>query len=100
MISPRSRAVPRNWQWLAAKAAEPGGAGVVQICAIGGMAGIGKTALSVHAAHQLAAGFPDGQYFVPLHGHTPGHRPADPADVLADLLLAAGLPGPQIPRWP
>jgi tetratricopeptide (TPR) repeat protein/transcriptional regulator with XRE-family HTH domain len=85
-------------QWLAARAVEPGRGGVVQICAIGGMAGIGKTALSVHAAHQLAPGFPDGQYFVPLHGHTPGHRPADPGDVLADLLrTVVGLPGPQIP---
>ena len=86
-------------EWLAGQAADPGGgAGVVQICAIGGMAGIGKTALSVHAAHQLAPQFPDGQYFAPLHGHTPGHRPADPADVLADLLrTVAGLPGPQIP---
>jgi hypothetical protein len=86
-------------EWLAGQAADPGGgAGVVQICAIGGMAGIGKTALSIHAAHQLAPQFPDGQYFAPLHGHTPGHRPVDPADVLADLLRAlAGLPGEQIP---
>jgi hypothetical protein len=61
------------------------------------MAGIGKTTLAVHAAHRLAPRFPDGQFFVPLHGHTPGHRPADPADVLAGLLLGAGLPGPQIP---
>ena len=70
---------------------------VVQIVAVGGMAGIGKTTLSVHAAHQLAPRFADGQYFVPLHGHTPGHRATEPADALADLLLSAGLPGPQIP---
>jgi tetratricopeptide (TPR) repeat protein len=85
-------------KWLASNLTESGGVGVVQICAIGGMAGIGKTALSVHAAHQFAAEFPDGQYFVPLHGHTPGHRPADPADTLVDLLQAvAGMPAPQIP---
>jgi transcriptional regulator with XRE-family HTH domain len=71
--------------------------GVVQICAIGGMAGIGKTALSVHAAHQLAPTFADGQFFVPLHGHTPGHSATDPAEALADLLLAAGLTAAQIP---
>jgi tetratricopeptide (TPR) repeat protein/transcriptional regulator with XRE-family HTH domain len=84
-------------EWLAARVTEPGSRGVVLICAIGGMAGIGKTALSVHAAHQLAARFPGGQFFVPLHGHTPGHQPADPADVLADLLLAAGVPAREIP---
>ncbi len=35
-----------------ASAAQSGG--VVSIHAIGGMAGIGKTAFAVHAAHQLA----------------------------------------------
>jgi tetratricopeptide (TPR) repeat protein len=70
---------------------------VVGIHAIDGMAGIGKTTLAVHAAHRLAAGFPDGQYFLPLHGHTRGQRPVDPADALASLLLTAGLAPQQIP---
>jgi len=70
---------------------------VVGIHAIDGMAGIGKTTLAVHAAHRLAAGFPDGQYFLPLHGHTPGQRPVDPADALVSLLLTAGLAPQQIP---
>jgi hypothetical protein len=30
------------------------GGGVVGICAIGGMAGVGKTTFAVHAAHRLA----------------------------------------------
>jgi hypothetical protein len=46
------------------------GGGVVGIHAIDGMAGIGKTTFAVHAAHQLAATFPDGQFFLPLHAHT------------------------------
>jgi tetratricopeptide (TPR) repeat protein/transcriptional regulator with XRE-family HTH domain len=71
--------------------------GVVGIHAIDGMAGIGKTTLAVHAAHQLAERFPDGQFFLPLHGHTPGQRPVDPADALASLLLIAGFTPQLIP---
>ncbi len=71
--------------------------GVVGICAIDGMAGIGKTTFAVHAAHQLAGSFPDGQFFLPLHAHTAGQRPVDPADALASLLLTAGLAPQQIP---
>jgi tetratricopeptide (TPR) repeat protein/transcriptional regulator with XRE-family HTH domain len=71
--------------------------GVVGIHAIDGMAGIGKTTFAVHAAHRLAERFPDGQFFLPLHAHTAGQRPVDPADGLASLLLAAGLAAAQIP---
>ena len=71
--------------------------GVVGIHAIGGMAGIGKTAFAVHAAHRLAPRFPAGQIFLPLHGHTPGQRPVDRADALASLLLTAGVAAAQIP---
>ena len=82
-------------RWAEAAAAD--GGGVVSVHAIGGMAGIGKTTFAVHAAHRLAAGFPDGQFFLPLHAHTPGQRPVDPADALASLLLTAGVPAAQIP---
>ena len=61
------------------------------IHAIGGMAGVGKTAFAVHAAHRLAGRFPGGQIFLPLHGHTPGQQPVDPEDALASLLLTAGV---------
>jgi len=71
--------------------------GVVGIHAIGGMAGVGKTAFAVHAAHQLADRFPAGQIFLPLHGHTPGQRPVEPGDALASLLLTAGVAAAQIP---
>jgi tetratricopeptide (TPR) repeat protein/transcriptional regulator with XRE-family HTH domain len=81
-------------RWAEAAA---GGGVVVGIHAIGGMAGIGKTTFAVHAAHQLAGSFPDGQFFLPLHAHTPGQRPVSPADALASLLLTAGVPAAQIP---
>jgi hypothetical protein len=61
------------------------------------MAGIGKTTLAVHAAHQLAARFPDGQFFLPLHAHTPGQQPVSPDDALASLLLTAGVAVHHIP---
>jgi tetratricopeptide (TPR) repeat protein/transcriptional regulator with XRE-family HTH domain len=83
-------------RWAEAAAAA-GGGGVVSVHAIGGMAGIGKTTFAVHAAHQLAGSFPDGQLFLPLHAHTPGQRPVRPADALASLLLTAGVPPAQIP---
>jgi tetratricopeptide (TPR) repeat protein/transcriptional regulator with XRE-family HTH domain len=73
------------------------GGGVVGIHAIDGMAGIGKTTFAVHAAHRLAGAFPDGQFFLPLHAHTPGQRPVGPVDALASLLLTAGVPMGQIP---
>jgi tetratricopeptide (TPR) repeat protein/transcriptional regulator with XRE-family HTH domain len=88
---PELRQLMARW----AEAAADGG--VVSIHAIGGMAGIGKTAFAVYAAHQVAGSFPDGQFFLPLHAHTPGQRPVSPADALGSLLLTAGVPAAQIP---
>ena len=71
--------------------------GVVGIYAIDGMAGVGKSAFAVHAAHVLAERFPDGQIFLQLHAHTAGQRPVDPADALASLLLTTGVAAHLIP---
>jgi tetratricopeptide (TPR) repeat protein/transcriptional regulator with XRE-family HTH domain len=88
---------PELRQLVDAVASVAGAGGVVGIHAIGGMAGIGKTTLAVHAAHRLAPHFPDGQFFLALHAHTPGQRPVEPADALASLLLTAGMGAQQIP---
>ncbi|WP_225732354.1 MULTISPECIES: tetratricopeptide repeat protein [unclassified Nocardia] len=53
--------------------------------------GSGKTALATSAAHQLASRFPDGQFFVRLHSHTPGQPAAAALDVLASLLVRMGI---------
>ncbi len=70
---------------------------VLGVYAIDGMAGIGKTTFAVHAAHLLAPQFPDGQFFLPLHSHTPGQQPADPSAALGTLLLATGIATNQVP---
>jgi DNA-binding SARP family transcriptional activator/Tfp pilus assembly protein PilF len=72
--------------------------GVVGICAVDGMAGIGKTTLALHAAHLLADRFPDGCLFIDLHGHTDKIAPLDAGRVLDRLLRAVGVTGDRIPQ--
>jgi len=78
--------------------AAAGSGGVVAICAIGGMPGVGKTALAVHAGHLLKDRFPDRQLFVSLHAHTPGQDPLTPHAALAGLLAAAGVHARNLPE--
>ncbi|MDQ8705758.1 BTAD domain-containing putative transcriptional regulator [Streptomyces sp. LHD-70] len=65
-------------------------AGVVTVRAVDGMAGIGKTALAVHAARRLADRYPDGCLFVELHGHREDHEAAGRQRVLRRLLRSVG----------
>ncbi|MHA6616670.1 ATP-binding protein [Pseudonocardia sp. DLS-67] len=73
-------------------------AATVVITAIDGMAGIGKTAVAVQAAHRLQGHYPDGQLFIDLHGYTEGVRPVSPEAALDRLLRALGVPAEQVPR--
>jgi DNA-binding SARP family transcriptional activator/Tfp pilus assembly protein PilF len=76
---------------------QPGQApGTLVISAIGGTAGVGKTALALQWAHQVAARFPDGQLYVNLRGYDLA-RPVAAADALAGFLRALGVPGQDIP---
>jgi tetratricopeptide (TPR) repeat protein len=72
--------------------------GVVAIHAIGGMPGVGKTALAVRAAHLLQDRFPDRQLFIDLHAHTPGQDPLLPQAALAGLLSAVGVDTRYLPE--
>jgi tetratricopeptide (TPR) repeat protein/transcriptional regulator with XRE-family HTH domain len=74
-----------------------GAAGVV-ISAIGGTAGVGKTALALHWAHRVAHRFPHGQLYANLRGFDAGNgEPADPADVLRGFLGALGVHPDRLP---
>ena len=57
-----------------ARLAALAGGGRVVVSAIGGTAGVGKTALAVHAAHQLLEQFPGGHLYADLRGYTDGTR--------------------------
>ncbi|HEU4421630.1 MAG TPA: tetratricopeptide repeat protein [Pilimelia sp.] len=78
-----------------------GGDGEAPICAIEGMAGVGKTQLVVHIGHVLAREEPfEGVLFVNLRGFhpDPAQPPADPAAVLDSFLRLLGVPGQQVPH--
>jgi hypothetical protein len=110
LAAPRSvpRQLPAHTPYFVGRAAEldqlstvleataPGG-GTVVITAIEGTAGIGKTALALHWAHQVAERFPDGQLYVNLRGFDPTNTPVHPAEALRGLLEAFQIAPERIP---
>jgi DNA-binding SARP family transcriptional activator len=85
---------------LTAMLDQAGGPGTVVISAIGGTAGVGKTALALHWAHRVAGNFPDGQLHVNLRGFDPSGVPATPAEAIRGFLDALGVPPERIPADP
>ncbi|MGY1761433.1 BTAD domain-containing putative transcriptional regulator [Geodermatophilus sp. SYSU D00779] len=69
----------------------------VVISAIAGTAGVGKTTLAVHWAHQVADRFPDGQLYVNLRGFDPGGQPMAPAEAVRGFLDALAVPPVRLP---
>jgi tetratricopeptide (TPR) repeat protein len=70
---------------------------LIAISAIGGAAGIGKSALAIHWAHQAAERFPDGQLYVNLRGFDPNSEPMVPVTAIRSFLDAFGVPPDRIP---
>ena len=91
---PRAVSWPRSPRWWNGTSGQASG---VVIAALTGMAGIGKTALAVHWAHQVADRFPDGQLFVNLRGSGPSGTPVTPTDAVRGFLTALGVPPARIP---
>ena len=61
------------------------------------MAGVGKTALVMHWAHQAAPRLGDGQLYVNLRGFDPAASPATPEEAIRELLDGLAVPAAQIP---
>jgi DNA-binding SARP family transcriptional activator/tetratricopeptide (TPR) repeat protein len=72
------------------------GCTAVLISAVAGTAGVGKTALAVHWAHQVRDAFPDGQLYLNLRGYDPERR-LTPEEALTRLLGALGVGGADLP---
>nr|WP_275402381.1 AfsR/SARP family transcriptional regulator [Streptomyces sp. SID13031] len=67
------------------------------IAVLSGTAGVGKTALAVHWAHQARDRFPDGQIYLNLRGFDPGGTPVSPAEAVRTMLDAFAVKPERIP---
>ena len=66
------------------------------VTVVAGAGGVGKTALTVHAAHAASGHFPDGQLYTDLQGGRSGGL--EPHAVLGSFLRALGTPDSVIPE--
>jgi DNA-binding SARP family transcriptional activator len=68
--------------------------------AVHGPGGVGKSALIIRLAHELAPDFPDGQLYVDLQGSNPRLMPLTPGEVLARFIRALAPSLQDIPAEP
>lgn len=73
------------------------GSGRAAISALGGLGGVGKTALAVHVAHKLAGYFPEAQIVVDLAGTS--EAPLSPVAAMS-LVITAFEPQVRLPESP
>jgi tetratricopeptide (TPR) repeat protein len=100
--APRPRLLPRDTPDFVNRVTElteaaglARNAGPSPVIVFTGSAGAGKTTLAVRLCHSLAESHPDGALFADIGGF--GGRPRPTSDVLAEFLLALGLPAERIP---
>jgi DNA-binding SARP family transcriptional activator/Tfp pilus assembly protein PilF len=94
-FSGRRAELDRMHEALGAAGGNPPAA--VPIVAIAGTAGVGKTALAIRFARQVAGHFPDGQLHVNLRGFGPSGSAMHPDDALRYFLDAFAVPPQRIP---
>ncbi|WP_265565448.1 AfsR/SARP family transcriptional regulator [Streptomyces hygroscopicus] len=68
------------------------------VVTIGGMAGVGKTALAVRLAHSVADQFPDGQLYINLRGFDPAGAMVDASAAIRAFLSALGVSPKHVPK--
>ncbi|QFU91310.1 BTAD domain-containing putative transcriptional regulator [Amycolatopsis sp. YIM 10] len=88
---------PREFTGRRAELSEMDSAGPLIV--LTGTAGVGKTSLALHWAHQVRTRFPDGSLHVDLRGYGPD-APMPTSEALATLLRALGVRGAGIPAAP
>lgn len=80
--------------WIEDALATPRPQAATPLVSIHGAAGVGKSALAIHAAHQLAHRYPEGQMYVELSGSGTGAPPLSPSEALARLFRTLGTEPP------
>jgi transcriptional regulator with XRE-family HTH domain/tetratricopeptide (TPR) repeat protein len=74
------------------------GPGAVRQVVVHGMAGVGKTALAVQVAHQVAGDFPDGCLFLDLRSYGPDGVGLTAGEAVEIVLRRLGVAGEAIPE--
>jgi DNA-binding SARP family transcriptional activator/Tfp pilus assembly protein PilF len=81
----------------AVPASDGDGPATVQIIAVAGTAGVGKTALAIRFARRVAKRYPDGQLYLNLRGFDPSRSAMSPDDALRYFLDGFAVPPERIP---
>ncbi|CCH18197.1 Signal transduction response regulator, SARP family [Micromonospora lupini str. Lupac 08] len=74
--------------------------GAVPVAVLSGLAGVGKTALAVHWAHQVVGHFPDGQLYANLEGYSHSGVVRSAEQVVRGFLAALGVSPRELPVDP
>lgn len=86
--------------WLSAVLRRDRGRGETTVITISGTAGVGKSALAIRWAHEVADHFPDGQFYTNLRGFDQASTPVPASHAIREFLDTFGVPAERIPSSP